>query len=161
MTDALLIPTIEGTDSNNLIYVRSEAFAEDADDRPTAKKGARVVRSYYTLDELAPEGTGRARLLRRFWFDRSEQLRFARMQTFDARGQLTTDVLYKNPRPFGADAKYVLPVDIELTRPQDRYSLRISYQAPEQVKVDQPYDASTFVLENKSNLVELDLDKKE
>jgi hypothetical protein len=160
LTDALLVPAIEGADSS-LLYARSEAFAEDADDRPTAKKGARVVRSYYTLDELAPEGAGRARVLRRFWFDRSETLRLARMQTFDARGQLTTDVLYKNPRPFGADTKYTLPADIELTRPQDRYSLRISYQAPEEVKVDQPYEAGAFVLENRSNLTEVDLDKKE
>jgi hypothetical protein len=161
LTDALLVPAIESTD-DGLLYARSEAFAEDADDRPAAKKGARVVRSYYTLDELAPEGAGRARLLRRFWFDRSAAaLRLARMQTFDARGQIVTDVLYKNPRPFGADAKYTLPADIELTRPQDRYSLRISYQTPEDVKVDQPYESSAFVLENRSNLTEVDLDKEE
>ena len=159
LTDALLVPAIETTDGS-LLYARSEAFAEDADDRPNAKKGARVVRSYYTLDELAPEGAGRARLLRRFWFDRSATLRLARMQTFDARGLLVTDVIYKNPRAFGADAKYTLPADIELTRPQDRYSLRISYQTPEDVKVDQPYEPSAFVLENRSNLTEVDLDKK-
>ena len=160
LTGALLLAPIDGAQSE-LFYARSEAFAEDADTRPNAKKGARVVRSYYVLDELAPTGAGRARLLRRFWFDRSEQLRLARVQTYDEGGQLITDVVYKTPRPFGADAKYTLPADIELTRPQDRYSIRISYQAPEEVKVDQHYDADIFVLENKSNLPEVDLDKKE
>lgn len=160
LTGALLLDPIDGTQSD-LVYARSEAFAEGPDERPNAKKGARVVRSYYTLDEFTPEGANRARLLRRFWFDRSEQLRLARVQTYDAGGQLVTDVVYKNPRPFGADTKYVLPADIELTRPQDRYAIRISYQTPEEVKLDQPYDADLFVLENKSGLKEVDLDKKE
>ena len=160
LTGALLIDPIDGAQSE-LIYARSEAFAEVADERPNAKKGARVVRSYYALDEFAPAGAHRARLLRRFWFDRSEQLRLARVQTFDERGHMTTDVVYKNQRPFGEEGKYELPASIELTRPQDRYAIRISYQAPEEVKVDQPYDADIFVLQNKSNLTEVDLDKKE
>ncbi len=160
LTDALLVRPIDIAQSE-LIYARSETFMEEADDRLNAKKGARVVRSYYTLDELAPAGAGRARLLRRFWFDRSEHLRLARVQTYDEQGLLFTDVVYKNPRPFGADAKYILPADIELTRPQDRYSIRISYQAPAEVKVDQPYEADIFALVNKSNLTEVDLDKKE
>ncbi len=160
LTDALLVGPIDGAQAN-LVYGQSESFAEVADERPQAKKGARVVRSYYTLDELAPAGEGRVRLLRRFWFDRSEQLTLARLQTFDARGQLVTDVWYKNARPFGAETRYTLPADIELTRPQDRYSIRISYQAPEEVKLDQPFESAAFVLENKSNLTEVDLDKKE
>src|SRR5438067_960788 len=160
LTDAFLVNPID-TAQSNLVYVQSEAFNEEPDDRPTAKKGARVVRSYFALEELAPESAGRLRLLRRFWFDRSETLRLARVQTYDERGQLTTDVVYKNPRPFGEDAKYTLPASIELTRPRDRYSIRITYQAPEAVKVDQPYDPDIFVLQNKSGLAEVDLDKKE
>ncbi|HEX8071564.1 MAG TPA: hypothetical protein VF546_16540 [Pyrinomonadaceae bacterium] len=160
LTGALLVAPIDGEQAG-LVYARSEAFNEVPDDRPNAKKGARVVRSFYTLDELAPETPGRARLLRRFWFDRSEQLRLARMQTFDERGQLITDVVYGNARPFGEASVYALPADIELTRPQEHYAIRISYQAPEEAKVDQPFEAATFVLENKSNLTELDLDKRE
>ncbi|MDQ1591446.1 MAG: hypothetical protein QOG71_2073 [Pyrinomonadaceae bacterium] len=157
-TDALLVrPVTPGT---NLVYVRSEAFAEDTDTRPNAKRGARVVRGYYQLDELAPDGEGRARLLRRFWFDRYGEIALARLQTFGARGELTTDVIYRNPKTFGETTKYTLPADIEITRPQDRYSLRISYQVPEAVKVDQPWPSEVFVLENKSNLPEVDLDAK-
>jgi len=157
-TDALLVrPVTPGT---NLVYVRSEAFAEDIDTRPNAKRGARVVRGYYQLDELAPDGEGRARLLRRFWFDRYGEIALARLQTFGERGELTTDVVYRNPKTFGETTKYTLPADIEITRPQDRYSLRISYQVPEAVKVDQQWPSEVFVLENKSNLPEVDLDAK-
>lgn len=160
LTDAFLVNPIDPA-QGNLVYVQSEAFIEEPDDRPTAKKGARVVRSYFALEELAPESAGHLRLLRRFWFDRSETLRLARVQTYDESGQLTTDVTYREQRPFGAEGKYVLPSKIELTRPRDRYSIRITYQAPEEVKVDQPYDADIFVLQNRSGLPEVDLDKKE
>jgi hypothetical protein len=69
-------------------------------------------------------------------------------------------VIYRNPKTFGETTKYTLPADIEITRPQDRYSLRISYQVPEAAKVDQPWPADVFVLENKSNLPEVDLDAR-
>lgn len=158
-TDALLVRPVDGANTSTL-YARSEAFGEDTDTRPGAKPGSRVVRGYYVLDELAPEGEGRARLLRRFWFDRYETIRLARLQNFDEHGALTTDVVYRNPKSFGEAGKYTLPADIELTRPQDRYSLRISYQTPEAVKVDQPWPSDVFVLENKSNLPEVDLDAR-
>jgi hypothetical protein len=158
-TDALLVRPIDGAGSN-LIYARSETFAEEPDTRPGAKMGARVVRGYYQLDEVQPDGNGGARLLRRFWFDRFGGVHLARIQTFDARGTLTTDVVYRNPKPFGEGGKYTLPSEIELTRPQDRYSIRISYQTPDAVKVDQPYPPEAFVLENRSNLKVVDLDTK-
>jgi hypothetical protein len=158
-TDALLVrPIGDSGSAANLTYVRSEAFGEDIDTRPNAKKNARVVRPYYQLDELAPESEGRARLLRRFWFDRFGEIRLARLQTFGEHGELTTDVVYRMPKSFGETASHTLPVDIEITRPQDRYSLRISYQTPEAVKVDQQWPAEVFVLENKWNLPEVDLD---
>src|SRR5919107_112937 len=105
-TDALL-PRPAG--EAGLVYARNEAFAEEADTRSGAKKNARVVRGYYQLEELRPEGEGRAQLLRRFWFDRFGGLRLARVQTFDERGTLTTDVVYRDPRPFGEDRRHSLP----------------------------------------------------
>lgn len=157
-TDALLLRPVSGGVDKNLIYVRSETFAEDIDTRPKAKKDARVVRGYYQLDEIAPEPEGRGRLLRRFWFDRYGEITLARLQTFGERGELTTDVVYRDPKNFGEATRYLLPAAIEITRPQDRYSLRITYQTPDAVKVDQPWPADVFVLENKSNLPEVDLD---
>lgn len=156
-TDALLVPV---AGSAELVYARSEAFVEESDERPRAKSNARVVRGYYVLDELQPEGEGRARVLRRFWFDRVGGIRLARLQTFSERGQLTTDVVYRNPQQFGEEGRYQLPASIELTRPQDRYSLRITYQSPAEVRVDRDWPPETFVLENKSNLQTVDLDKE-
>ncbi|HEX8424362.1 MAG TPA: hypothetical protein VF634_13175, partial [Pyrinomonadaceae bacterium] len=73
-------------------------------------------------------------------------------------GELTTDVVYRDQKSFGEATKYTLPAAIEITRPQDRYSLRITYQTPDAVKVDQTWPTDVFVLENKSNLPEVDLD---
>ena len=158
-TDALLIRPVAEANSN-LVYARSEQFEEEADSRPRAKRNARVVRGYYVLDELSPEGEGRARLVRRFWFNRFEKLDLSRLQTFDKRGQITTDVLYKEPKNFGEDGRHVLPSRIELTRPQDRYSISISYQTPEAVVVDREYKPEIFVLDNKWQLQEVDLDAR-
>jgi hypothetical protein len=158
-TDALLLRPVGNIGADkNLLYVRSEAFAEDIDTRPKAKKDSRVVRGYYQLDEIAQQPDGRGHLLRRFWFDRYGEIRLARLQTFGERGELTTDVVYRDPKSFGEATKYTLPTAIEITRPQDRYSLRITYQTPDAVKVDQTWPAEVFVLENKSNLPEVDLD---
>lgn len=158
-TDALLIKPIQA--GTNLLYARSEAFEEEPDTRPGAKRNARVVRGYYILDELEPQEAGRARLVRRFWFDRYGALRLARMQTFDGRGQMVTDVRYRDPKPFGEQGRYVLPARIQLTRPQDRYSIEVAYQAPEAVVVDRQYDPTLFVLQNKWQLPEVDLDVRD
>ena len=156
-TDALL-PRPAG--EAGLVYARNEAFAEEADGRSGAKKNARIVRGYYQLEEFRPEGEGRAQLLRRFWFDRFGGIRLARVQTFDERGTLTTDVVYRDPRPFGEGGRHNLPAEIEITRPQDRYSIRINYQTPESVRLDQQFPPEAFVLQNKDNLPVYDLDTR-
>jgi hypothetical protein len=158
-TDALLVRPV-AAEGSELLYARNEAFTEEPDARTGASKSARVVRGYYQLEELQPEPGGRARLLRRFWFDRFGGVRLARIQTFDDGGALTTDVIYRSPKPFGEAGRYTLPSEIEITRPQDRYSIRINYQTPEAVKIDQPLPRESFVLENRSNLKAVDLDAR-
>ncbi len=158
-TDALLIRPVAEAGAG-LVYSRNETFAEEADARAGAKKDSRVVRGYYQLEELRAEGEGRARLLRRFWFDRFQGVRLARMQTFDERGTLTTDIIYRDPKPFGEGGTHRLPAEIEITRPQDHYSIRINYQSPEAVRLDQPFPPTAFVLENREKLQEVDLDAK-
>jgi hypothetical protein len=74
------------------------------------------------------------------------------------RGQLITDVIYSNPQPFGEEGRLRQPAQIELTRPQDHYSIRIAFQDAGAVKVDQPLDPEIFVLKNSGNLQEVDLD---
>lgn len=159
-TDALLVRPVE-RENKEYIYVRTESFEEERDPRPQAKKDARVVRGYYLLDEIAPDGAGRPHTLRRFWFDRYNSVRLARLQTFDEQGLLATDVYFEDQKKFGADGEHLLPGRIVLTRPQDRYSLSFTYQAPEAVVVNNSFPSDVFLLENKSQLPEVDLDTLE
>jgi hypothetical protein len=159
LTDAVLVPPVSFEDTKH-VYAQAETYEEEADTRPGAKKGARVVRGYYILTELELISQNRARVTRRFWFDRVGALRLARVQMYGERGQLVTDVVYSNHQPFGEDGRLRLPAQVELTRPQDHYSIRLAFQDPGSVKVDQPYDPEIFVLKNASNLPEVDLDAK-
>jgi hypothetical protein len=157
LTDALLLPGIQPRPG--VMYAQSEFYEEEKDPRPQSNS-KRVMRGYYFLDELETAGEGTARLLRRVWFDRVAGIRLARLQTFDAKGALETDVTYRALKPFGAGANIQLPAIIELTRPQDHYKLSLTYQAPEAAVLDHDYPADTFLLENKWQLPEYDLDKE-
>ena len=156
LTDALMIRPIDVT--QGVVYAQSEYFQEEADTRPQAKKGARVMRSYYFLEELSQASANEVRVLRRFWFDRVNGIKLARVQTYDTRGLIVTDVSYFNERTFGANATASLPSQIVLTRPQDQYKLSISYQEPTSVELNKTYPQEAFVLENKWQLPEVDLD---
>jgi len=157
LTDALMI---QPAGDPGLVYVQSEFFQEENDNTPQAKKGTRVVRGYYLLEEFTPPISGAARLVRRFWFDRVSAIRLARVQFFDDQGLLLTDVSYANETSFGEAAKYRLPSRIEITRPHDQYKLTISYQTPATVAVDKEFRPEAFVLENKGELLEVDLDER-
>lgn len=157
LTEALLLRSIDGSGYS---YAISEIFQPEEDTRPRARTGARVVRGYYLLDELDVQASGKARLLRRFWFDRVGGIRLARLQTFAVDGSLVTDVVFRNVRTFGSAGRVSLPARVELTRPQDRYKLSITYQTPESVVLDRQYDQGLFVLENKWQLPEVDLDTR-
>jgi hypothetical protein len=158
LTDALMIRPIPSGSEAGLFYSTSEFYQEEPDARAGAKKGALVVRGYYLLEELSHTSPGEAHLHRRLWFDRVETIRLARLQTFDDRGLLVTDVSYGGEKPFGEGGRVRLPSRIVLTRPQDHYKLSLSYQAPESVILDREYSSEAFLLENKSQLPEVDLD---
>jgi len=156
LTDAFMIRPIQPEDS--LIYVQSEFFQEESDMRRQAKKGDRIMRGYYLLEEFSHPQTGEAKLLRRFWFDRVSGVRLARVQTYDDRGLLVTDVAYFNEKSIGSGPTASLPSRIEITRPQDQYKLNITYQDAASVELNREYTPKAFVLENKWQLPELDLD---
>jgi hypothetical protein len=157
-TDALMIRPIAPRAESGYIYARSEFYQEEADTRPRAKAGARIVRGYYLLDEIAEGGESGAHLVRRFWFDRVNAVSLARLQTFDDGGALVTDVSYSDPKPFGGNGGTQMPSHVELTRPQDRYKLSLTYQAPESVVINGTYSPDVFLFENKWQLPEEDLD---
>ena len=155
LTDALLLRSID-PHAPGVIYAQSEFFQSEKDpSKPGSSK--RVVRGYYFLDELQPSGDSAARLLRRFWFDRVNGIRLARLQTFDEAGKLITDVTYGELRRFG-EGGTLMPAQVGLTRLQDHYKITITYQTPEGVTLDRDYPPEAFVLENKWELREVDLD---
>ncbi len=160
LTDALMVSPIAPVAQSGLTYAQSEFYQEEADSRPE-KKGARVVRGYYLLEEFSQPGPSDARLLRRFWFDRVNGIRLARIQSFDEKGLLTTDVSYWDEKPFGENGQARLPARIEITRPHDHYKLSITYQAPATVDVDKEFRPEAFVLENRWQLSEVDLDARQ
>ncbi|HEX5602377.1 MAG TPA: hypothetical protein VFX63_07500 [Pyrinomonadaceae bacterium] len=156
LTDAFMIRPIESNSS--LVYAQSEFFNEEADTRRQAKKDTRVMRGYYLLEEFSTATAGDAKLVRRFWFDRVAGIRLARVQSYDERGQLITDVSYSNEKALGSGPTASLPSRVEITRPQDQYKLSISYQDSASVELNRDYPPRAFVLENKWGLPEVDLD---
>ncbi len=161
LTDALMISPIADPAQSGLSYARSESFQEEADTRPQAKANVRVVRGYYLLEEFSQPSAGEARLLRRFWFDRVGGIRLARIQSFNDQGLLITDVSYWDEKPFGESGQFRLPSRIEITRPHDQYKLSIAYQAPATVDLDKEFSPEAFVLENRFQLTEVDLDARQ
>ena len=158
LTDALLLSPINA-DAPGTFYVQSEFFESEKDPTRT-DNSKRVVRGYYFLDELVAAGDKSARLARRFWFDRVGGIRLARLQSFDQKGVLVNDVTYGPLTKFGAEGNVLLPGKISLTRPHDQYKITISYQTPESLTLDHEYPPDAFVLPNKGNLPEVDLDEK-
>ena len=156
LTDAFMIRPIE--QNSGFCYTQSEFFQEEPDTRREAKKGGRVVRPYYVMEEFSQRNPGDAKLTRRFWFDRVGGIRLARVQSFDDKGGLATDVAYYNERTLGSATTASLPSRVEITRPQDQYKLSISYTDSGSVELDKPYGSRVFMLENKWGLPEVDLD---
>jgi hypothetical protein len=156
LTDAFMIRPIETTAA--LSYAQSEFFQEEPDNRRQAKKGTRIMRGYYLLEEFSQATPGDARLQRRFWFDRFGGIRLARLQTYDDEGHLVTDVSYDNEKTLGSSTTATLPGRVEITRPQDQYKLSITYQDSTAVELNREYPPKAFVLDNKWELPEVDLD---
>lgn len=158
LTDAFMIRPIDP--NGQLVYAQSEFFQEELDTRRGAKKGARVMRPYYVLDEFSQPSGSQSKLMRRLWFDRVSGIRLARIQSFDDAGKLVTDVAYFNEKQIGGGPTASLPSRIEITRPQDQYKLSIAYQDASSVELNRTggYAPKAFVLENKWELPEVDLD---
>ena len=87
-------------------------------------------------------------------------IRLARLQSFDENGALANDITYGPVTRFGAEGNVMLPAKISLTRPHDQYKISITYQTPESLTINREYPADAFILLNKNNLPEVDLDEK-
>ena len=157
-TDAMLM---RPTDDAN-VYTQTSIYEVEEDPSVDKKSPLRkVMRGYYLLDEYAKRSDGGLSVTRRFWFDRVGGIRLARQQIFDAAGEIESDVVYGKEGKLTETADYTnLPLEIQVTRPKERYSMKLTYQTPEDVTIGKSFPASAFVLQNTWNLEEVDLDKK-
>ncbi|MGE0131058.1 MAG: hypothetical protein AB7U82_23515 [Blastocatellales bacterium] len=160
-SDALMMRPLILNDPH-FVFGIEEALVEEPDTRQGAKKGARILRSFYVVSELeaSPESPGPARVRRRFWFDRANGARFARQQIFDQQGQLATEVQYFGYRKLNADSPDEWPSVIWVNRPHEGYSARLTFNE-EKFEINADLPATTFALENADKLPETDLDKPE
>lgn len=157
-TDAMLVrPT-----SEEYLYARTSTYQIEEDETQNKKSPLRKVnRGYYLLDEFSKGTNGELVILRRFWFDRVGGIRLARQQIFDAKGEIASDITYGREGNLTESGEYArLPLQILVTRPQEKYSMRLTYQTPSAVTIGRTYPATAFVLQNSWELEEVDLDKK-
>jgi hypothetical protein len=159
-TDAMLVRPI---DTQTYAYVTTTTLQEEVDFELLKKKSpvAWVLRGYYLLDEMRKEADGGLKISRRFWFDRVDGIRLARQQIFDEKGEIESDIVYGQEGNLGSTGDYNnLPLRISVTRPKEKYKMRLTYQTPETVSIGKTYPEKAFVLENTWGLEEVDLDKK-
>lgn len=157
-TDAMLVrPTTDA-----FAYAQSAIFQIEEDTTLDSKSPVRkVMRGYYLLDEFAKADDGALKIVRRFWFDRVGSIRLARQQIFDPQGEIESDIVYGKEGHLSDSADYAnLPLEIQVTRPKEKYSMKLTYQTPEAVMIGNPFPEAAFVLQNTWKLEEVDLDKK-
>ena len=153
---------VRPADLTNQVYATS-TILQDEEDNTMPKKSPirRVLRGYYLLDEYGKNTDGGLRISRRFWFDRVGGIRLARQQIFDEKGEIESDITYGQQGDLSDQADYKnLPLEISVTRPKEKYRMRLTYQSPASVSIGKTYPAKAFVLENTWGLQEVDLDKK-
>ncbi len=157
-TDAMLVQPIDQTN----VYTMSTIFQQEEDMTVDTRSPVRhVTRGYYLLDEFSKQPDGMLKIKRRFWFDRVGGIRLARQQIFDAKGEIESDIVYGKEGSLTATGNYPnLPLEIQVTRPKERYSMRLTYQTPEAVTIGTTFPDAAFVLQNTWNLEEVDLDKR-
>ena len=158
-TDALLVEPLHRQDPR-FTYSLEEAFIEGPDPAPGAKKGARVLKSFYVISEIELPGKGEsvARLRRKFWFDRTNQSALARQQLYDAQGTLHTEVTYSNYKKLKETDATLWPSVIQVSRPHDNYQARLTF-SEERFETNIELPPNAFLLENSEGLPETDLDK--
>jgi hypothetical protein len=158
-TDAILMRPV---DMENYTYLKSTVTQEEIElDEKKKRPKSWFLRGYYLLEEFHKNGDGSLKISRRFWFDRVGQVRLARQQIFDSEGEIDADIVYGKLGNLTKSGTYDnLPLEIELTRPKEKYKMRLTYQSPELVSIGKTYPQEAFVLENEKNLPVVDLDLK-
>jgi hypothetical protein len=157
-TDAMLVRPTNDAD----VYTQSSIFEIEEDESVDKKSPLRkVMRGYYLLDEFEKQPDNVLKIMRRFWFDRVGGIRLARQQIFDVKGEIESDIVYGKEGALTDTDQYPnLPLEITVTRPREKYSMKLTYQSPATVSIGNTFPDAAFVLQNSWNLQEIDLDKK-
>ncbi len=121
-TSAFLFEPIDIEDPDTIAVVEEDRPLEE-DDRPGAKKGQMVVRSYYVLSVIR---RGESSPRYRYWFDRSRGLKLVRQRSYSRRGLLLGDVTFSK---YQTTAGLSLPRETYIVRPNERYALRITVKS--------------------------------
>jgi hypothetical protein len=158
-TEAVLVRPV---DKSSYTYVQSTILQEEVDFEQMKKKSPLgwVLRGYYLIDEFRKNDDGTLSIARRFWFDRVGGINLARQQIFDRKGEIESDIIYGKKGRLSDNGDYNLPLQLEVTRPKEKYKMRLTYQTPEDVMIGRTFPLEAFDLQNEWNLEELDLDKK-
>ncbi|HUF05375.1 MAG TPA: hypothetical protein VMM38_14520 [Aridibacter sp.] len=155
-TEAMLVRPVNEA---KYTYVVSTILQEEFDINAKKKSPLRwVLRGYYLFDEYEKGVDGRMKIKRRFWFDRVGGVRLARQQIFDSKGEIESDIVYGAEGALTENGNYRLPLQVELTRPKEKYKMRLTYQTPKRVIIGNDFPKEAFVLENVWGLEELKLD---
>jgi hypothetical protein len=122
LTEALLWEPVNAADSHLLTTM--EEFRQIEQERVPGQKPRSVIRSYYIVSLLEPVGPNRARIRRKFWFDRTRGLLLVRQQVFGDAGEIRSEISYEEFATI-PNASYLIPTEIRIARPYDRYSVRL------------------------------------
>jgi hypothetical protein len=72
---------------------------------------------------------------------------------------MESDIVYGREGNLTNTGEYQnLPLEILVTRPKERYSMRLTYQSPELVTIGDAFPQAAFMLQNSWRLEEVDLD---
>jgi hypothetical protein len=157
-TEALLMRPLRVGEAG-VAYMKEEQLLEESQALPGSRAASKVWHSFYVISELELTSNGLAQVRRRFWFDRTDQLKLTKQQLFDGRGSLVTEVSYSGYQKLNPDQPLLWPSVVQIARPHDAYAARFTF-SDEKFEIN-PTDLPTtaFVLENKENLPVTDLDK--
>jgi len=122
ITEALLWEPVDQSASNRLTAL--EEFRQIEEERAPGQKPRLVIRSYYIISLLEPMGPNRARLRKKFWFDRTRGLLLVRQQVFGDAGEILSEIRYEEFAT-APNSSYLIPTEIRIVRPYDRYSVRL------------------------------------
>jgi hypothetical protein len=141
---------------------RSNVFREEVrqveKDPASGKKNRLIERTYTIIYVLERKEGGQAELRRKFWFDRTQPTTpLVRQQTFDnGSGRLASDVSYSKWFTVPETNRQWPGVTI-IDRRTDGYRLELELDK-ESVEINGNLPPTTFVLENKERLEEINLD---